>query len=63
MFRAIFSLIIRSILTVFIASGIIHVRRCRLISRQRHTKKYQKLYIQLRCSWWWAKKYRSKHVE
>jgi len=32
MFRAIFSLIIRSILTAFTTSGIIHVCRCRLMS-------------------------------
>jgi len=32
MFRAIFSLIIRSILTLFTASGITHVCRCRLVS-------------------------------
>jgi len=32
MFRAIFSLIVRSILTVFTASGIIHVCRCRMVS-------------------------------
>jgi hypothetical protein len=31
MFRGIFSLIIRSILTAITASGFIHVRRCRLL--------------------------------
>jgi hypothetical protein len=36
MFRAIFSLIIRSILTVFTASGFIHVRRFQLLSWLSH---------------------------
>ena len=61
MFRAIFSLIIRSIWTVFTASGFIHV--CRLLQpTTTHMNKTRS------CNYSWdapddERKYRSKHVE
>jgi len=39
MFREIFSLIIRSILTVLTASDFIHVCRCRLLTAATHVNK------------------------
>ena len=57
MFRAILSLIIRSILTVITASGFIHMCCCRLLlshdsSRQQHMWMKTEAVITLRCSWW-----------
>jgi hypothetical protein len=65
MFRAIFSLIIRSILTVITASGFIHVRRCWLLPWQQPTMTHVNKTIS--CNYSKdapddERKYRSKHV-
>jgi len=60
MFRARLSLIIRSIWTVFTASGIIYARRCRPATTRVHNTRGCKYSLDAPDD---ERKYRSKHVE